>query len=77
MIPKIDAGGFLTIEAAERRIDNAILAMQSGVTPLVCVELSPINSGSIDIMRARYQAGGWDVKVEAMRQPNGWSFRVR
>lgn len=80
MIPRIGTGGFLTVDAAERRIDDAILAMQAGRTSVVCLNLSPIAAETVETLRIMYETGGWKVvawPVNMAHLPHGYQFRVR
>lgn len=80
MIPRIGTGALLTVDAAERRIDDAISAMQAGRTSVVCLNLSPIAAETVETLRIMYEAGGWKVvawSINMSQFPNGYIFKVR
>ncbi len=56
-----------TLDAAERAIDEAIRQGQADKGVNLLDTLPPV----IDAVRMRYEGGGWNVRIENLRTPNG------
>lgn len=82
MIPKPDSlkPAMMSVGDAEALIDASITAIISGKHAMIdaspSANLVPISTEALEVIKSKYAAGGWTVRVAPLRTPDGYAVTL-